>query len=94
MKEKCFYVLLRIRTCEGFESFGKFNLGNNRKAAEQVFGEFQGRPEVDENTALTIELMETNNELPLNLNLLACTLDELAYNTRLIAKEMFKLYNL
>jgi hypothetical protein len=94
MKEKCFYVLLRIRTSEGFESFGKFNLGNNRKAAEQVFGEFQGRPEVDEKTALTIELMETNNELPLNLNVLACTLDELAHNTRLIAKEMFKLYNL
>lgn len=94
MKENSFYVLLSIRTCEGFESFGKFNLGNKREVAEQIFSEFKGRADVKEDTVLTIELMETINELPFNLNMLACTLDELAHNMKVIAKEMFKLHNL
>jgi hypothetical protein len=94
MKENTFYVLLSIRTCDGFESFGKFILGNNRDAAAQIFRQFKGNPEVDETSVLTIELVESVNELPLNLHMLACTLEELAYNTRIIAKETFKLHNL
>ena len=94
MKANTFYVLLSIRTCNGFENFGRFNLGNNRKAAAQVFRQFRGSPEVDERTVLTIELMETVDELPVNLNILACTLEELTYNTRVITKETFKLHNL
>jgi hypothetical protein len=94
MKENTFYVLVNLRTCDGFENFGRFNLGNNRKAAARVFGQFKGSPDVNEKTVLTVELMETVDELPLNLNILACTLEELSYNTRVIAKETFKLHNL
>lgn len=94
MKENTFYVLLSICTADGFESFGKFNLGYKRKAAAEIFRQFQGSPEVDERSALTIELVETVNGLPFNLHILACTLEELAYNTRIIAKETFKLHNL
>jgi hypothetical protein len=94
MKENTFYVLVSIKTCDGFENFGKFNMGNNRDAAAEVFHQFKGNANVNEETVLTIELMETVNELPLNLNILACTLEELAYNIRIIAKETFKLHNL
>ena len=94
MKENIFYVLLSIRTVDGFESFGKFNLGNNRDVAANVFRQFKGTAEVDEQTVLTIELMETVKELPVNLNMLACTLEELAFNCKLISKETFKLHNL
>ena len=94
MKENTFYVLVSLKTCDGFENFGRFNLGNDRKAAAQVFRQFKGSPDVNEKTVLTIELMETVNALPLNLNILACTLEELSYNTRVIAKETFKLHNL
>ena len=94
MKETTFYVLLSIRTCDGFENFGKFNLGNNRDAAAQLFRQFKGNTEVDEKAMLTIELVETINELPVNLKMLACTLDELAHNTKIITKKTFKLHNL
>lgn len=94
MKENSFYILLSIRTCEGFEIFGKFNLGNDSAVAAQVFSQFRGNPEVNEKAILTIELMETVNELPLNLNILACTLEELSYNIKLITKETFVLHNL
>src|SRR4030095_1589076 len=86
MKQNTFYVLASIRTEDGFESFGKFNLGNSRKTAAAVFSQLKGNPEVDRKTMLTIELMQTVNELPVNLHILSCTLDELAYNCKIIAR--------
>ena len=86
--------MLSIRTGDGFESFGKFNLGNKRKAAADVFRQLRGTPSVDEKTILTIDLVETTNGLPLNLHILGCTLEELAENCKIIAKETFKLLNL
>ena len=94
MKRNLFYALVSIKTPDGFESFGKFNLGNSRKAAANIFQQMKGNAQVDRKTMLTIELVETVNELPVNLHILACTLEELAYNCRIITKEAFKLYNL
>jgi len=94
MKRSVFYALVSIRTSDGFESFGKFNLGNSRKAAANVFQQLKGNPQVGRKTMLTIELVETVNELPVNLHILTCTLEELAYNCRIIVKETFKLHNL
>ena len=94
MKENVFNALLSIRTADGFESFGKFNLGNNRKAATAIFKQLKGTSVVDETSMLTIDLVETINGLPVNLNILGCTLDEMAFNTKIIVKERFKLLNL
>ena len=87
-------MLASIRTADGFESFGKFNLGNSRRAAAAVFRQLKGSPDIDRKTMLTMELMETVNQLPVNLHIIACTLEELAYNCRIITKETFKLHNL
>ena len=94
MKRNLFYAMVSIKTADGFESFGKFNLGNSRKAAANIFQQMKGNPQVDRKSMLTIELVETVYELPVNLHILSCTLDELAYNCKIIAKETFKLYNL
>jgi hypothetical protein len=94
MKTNTFYVLMSIKTADGFENFGKFNLGNSRKAATAVFQQLKGSPDVNRKTMLAMELVETVNELPVNLHMLDCTLDEIAFNCRLIAKETFKLHNL
>jgi len=53
----------------------------------------KGNPDVDQ-TMLTMELEETVNGLPVNIQMLACTLEELAHNTKIIVKETFKLLNL
>ena len=94
MKENTFYVVLNIRTGEGFENFGKFNLGNNKEAASNVFNQLQGSSAVDEKTMLTVDFIETINDLPVNVQILACTLEELACNCKIIAKETFKIFNL
>jgi hypothetical protein len=94
MKKNTFYVLLSIRTSDGFENFGKFNVGNKRRSAIAIFRQLKGTPTVDEKSLLTIDLVETVNGLPLNLNILGCTLEELAYNCKVITKETFRLHNL
>ena len=94
MKENTFYVLLSIRTGDGFESFGKFNLGNKRKAAADVFRHLKGDSRVDEKTMLTIDFVETVKGLPVNLQILGCSLEDLTHNCKIIAKETFKLLNL
>ena len=94
MTSNTFYILISIRTREGFESFGKYNLGNNRKTATAIFRQMKGNPDVDLKTMLMMELEETVNGLPVNLQMVGCTLDELAYNTKIIVKETFKLVNL
>jgi len=94
MKENTFYAVLSIRTADGFENFGKFNLGNNKEAASNIFRQLKGSSDVDEEAMLTINLMETINDLPVNVHILACTLDELADNCKIITKERFKITNL
>ena len=94
MKQNTFYAVLSIRTADGFENFGKFNLGNNKEAASAIFRQLQGNSAVDEESMLTIDLVETINDLPVNVQILACTLDELACNCKIITKETFKIINL
>ena len=94
MKENTFYAVLSIRTADGFENFGKFNLGNNKEAASNIFRQLKGSSEVDEEAMLTLDLMETINDLPVNIQILACTLDDLACNCKIITKETFKIINL
>ena len=93
MTSSTFYILISVKTREGFESFGKYNLGNNRKTATAIFRQLKGSPDVDQ-TMLTMELEEAVNGLPVNLQMLGCTLEELACNTKIIVKETFKFLNL
>jgi hypothetical protein len=94
MEEHDFYIALNIKTADGFESYGKFFLGNNRGAAENIFAKLNGSKKVNSKSILTLELVETNRNLPVNIQVISCTLDELTKNTKIITKEMFKLLNL
>ncbi len=94
MKETIFYILLNFKTPKGFESFGKFIIGNRRNMAYPLFKKMKGSSVVDDSSMLTMELRETVNELPLNVKIMTCTLEELAENCSLITKEKFKVVNL
>lgn len=89
-----FYILLHIHTPTGLESFGRFYIGNDRAAAYSLFHSLKGNPTVEEKAILLAELMETRDGLPVNIKMLACTLDELTENCRIITKEIFRINNL
>ena len=89
-----FYIICHLKTPNGPETFGRFDIGNEKEAAARLFAKLKGDTEVNEDNMLCIELMETVNELPININLLSCTLDQLTENCRIITKDVFNQYNL
>ncbi|HET9430386.1 MAG TPA: hypothetical protein VFO70_04375 [Chitinophagaceae bacterium] len=94
MKETDFIIVFNMKTTDGFESYAKFYLGNDRRLAEVLFSNLIGTKDVTEDSILYIELMEINKGLPVNLQMLRCTLEELAENCKLITRETFKFHNL
>jgi hypothetical protein len=88
-----FYIISHLKTPAGPEPFGRFEIGNDREAATQLFAKLKGDKEVNDQNMLCIELMETSNGLPINITILSCTLDQLTENCRIITKEIFTLRN-
>jgi hypothetical protein len=88
-----FYIISHLKTPAGPEAFGRFEIGNDREAATQLFAKLKGDKEVNDQNMLCIELMETSNGLPINITILSCTLDQLTENCRIITKEIFTLRN-
>src|SRR5262245_10246294 len=91
--ETQFHIAMRLKTAAGWENFGKFYIGNDRQLADTIFQNLAGM-EANEKNLLQIDFFEMNNGLPVNLNKLTCTLEQLAENCKLITKELFKLKNL
>jgi hypothetical protein len=87
-----FCLIITLKTTKGTENIGRFHLGDDREKALAIFRKLKGTSDVGE-AMLSIEFRETKEELPLNLKMISCTLDQLAENCKLITKELFKSYN-
>lgn len=86
-----FYVIFNMRHPNGdWQPFGEFFIGRNREDAAYLFSMLKGIPEVQENNPLTIEFVERENGLPVNLDMMNCSLQQLEENTRIITKELFR----
>jgi hypothetical protein len=85
-----FYILLSIKTPEGLENFGRFYIGNDRERAYELFGTLKGKDDIGDSDLLYLELMETVDNLPVNLKMKSCVLAEVGENCSLITREVFK----
>lgn len=92
--EKTYYIMFHLKVKGELQAFGKFYIGQHRGLAHGLFNQMKGKADTDGSEVLFVELMETHEKLPLNIQMLACTLDELSDNCRLIAKETFKWNNI
>lgn len=88
-----FYITITLKTHTGPERFAHFYIGNNRNRAVAIFKQLQGSRQVSEKNIIYFEFLETENELPANLDCITCTLDQLAENCRIITKKFFILEN-
>jgi hypothetical protein len=94
LMETQYYILLSIKTPQGFVDYGQYFFGNDREAAYGLFRQLKGNPTISANCLLHIDLMETVNGLPEKIRTICCTLDELGANSKLIARAIFRLKNL
>ena len=89
-----FYITFSFKTCEGYKTFAKFFIGNNREIAYAIFKKLKGSDEVNEMSVLFMDFIETWEGLPKNLKVKSCTLQELSENCGIITRELFKFANL
>jgi hypothetical protein len=89
-----YHIVLNVRTADGFERFGQFELGTDQRVAYALFETLEGREAEDDSGVLHLDLMETRNSLPMSMRVLNCTLEELARNVKCIARNVFKGRNL
>ncbi|RYG31872.1 MAG: hypothetical protein EOO01_34910 [Chitinophagaceae bacterium] len=94
MKQTAYYIELKLRTCEGFESFGRFSLVNNKRIALDIFKRLKGSSTIDETSNIRFDLMETTNNVPVSLQMITCSLNDLSDNCKFITIETFRLLNL
>ena len=87
-------IALHARTPSGFDTFGEFFIGNDRQVAKELFNSLKGSPDYLEDGLLLMELREINRNLPFDIQMIHCTLDQVADNCRLITKKQFKSVNL
>lgn len=88
--ETVFYVSLHIKTPLGFETYGTFELGNDRERATAIFSQLKGNENVTEKSILHMDFTEVQNGIPLPLKILHCTLDDITANTKIITRDIFK----
>lgn len=89
-----FYILLSQKSKLGFETYGQYLLGNDRKTAYDIFAKLKGNDDYRNEALLHFDFMETVNEIPVKIRTLCCTLDDYVCNCKTIAKETFKRLNL
>ncbi len=94
MGQSTFNIRLNIRTSNGFECFGKFFLGNKREFATAIFNQLKGEKNADDKGILQFDLVESINGLPVSIQMISCSLEELAENCKLITKETFRAINM
>jgi hypothetical protein len=92
--ETQFYITITLKTHKGLESFAKFFIGNDRHRAFEIFKQLKGSHNVTEKNILYFDFLETEKGLPVNLDFITCTLNQLAENCRIITKELFISENL
>lgn len=74
--------------------FWQIRIGRQSRTCPQYFQQVEGEVAVNDRSLLYVDCLEMHEGLPVNVKMIACTLDQLAENVRMITKEMFKLSNL
>jgi hypothetical protein len=91
--KSAYFVTLNIKTLDGFETFGRFEIGNEIKEAKEIFNLLKGDDHLPKLPGLSMDLNEEFKGVSLTIKILDCTLDELADNVKIISREIFKRSN-
>lgn len=89
-----FYIELNMKTTAGFERYGCLDLGDNRDFAVRLFSGLEGRTARGDEGVIHMDLVEKYRGLPVNMQVISCTMEELCRNVRAITREIFKRINL
>ncbi len=92
--ETSYEISLNMKTLKGLETYASFYLGTNEKFAKRLFDMLEGESEIKENSIISMDLAKRHNGIPYPISILHCNWEHLAFNTKIITKEVFKELNL
>ena len=92
--DKQYFIELGFKTPHGPEIFARFFTGNNCKRASAIFNRLQGNRNIVDDHVTFLSFVEISNGLPVDLDMIGCTLSELGENCKIITTELFKIYSL
>ncbi|MBK5269490.1 MAG: hypothetical protein JJE22_00620 [Bacteroidia bacterium] len=58
------------------EVFARFFIGNSREHADIIFNKLKGTHDVKEKSILFVDFIETKDGLPVNFNMMTCSLNQ------------------
>jgi len=91
---EAFGIVVDMKVCDGYIEYCRFFMDVGKDAAQDTFEQLLGLYDQGRDLPLRISLVRLN-ELPYEiLQVKYCRLDELAWNSRVITREIFKFYNL
>jgi hypothetical protein len=88
--ETTYQISLHIKTPSGFKTYGTFELGSDREQALAIFSELRGTAKIAQNSILYMDFSEIRDGIPLPIALIHCTLEDIAFNARIITRDVFK----
>jgi hypothetical protein len=74
----------------GYEIFAEFYIGNSRTEAYRLFQALKGSQDNMEEGILFMELQVICRDLPIDIQIIHCTLEEVAENSKIITKHLFR----
>ena len=78
----------------GTNVLANFSWAIIRSPSQPYSNKLKGKKNVDEKSILQLDLMESVNGLPTNMQMISCSLEDLAENCKIITKERFRLLNM
>jgi len=89
-----YHIILRMRAGGELEYFGQFNFNAPRPCIEKIYAEMKGIKDSGEELPIQLDFLEVIDGVPSSFHIVACTLEELSCNVKVIAREAFKILNL
>lgn len=89
-----YHISIELNTLFGMETIGCLELGTERAFATQIFEDLHGEDQVTGKGPFTLILTSSEDGVKLPLAMKRCNSDDLAWNIKLISRELFKKYNL
>lgn len=82
-------IAIHLKTLRGFETIGEFLLDTSRTDVYRLFRSLKGNVIQVQEGILVMELTSIVRGLPMDIQMLSCSLDELGENCKLITKFLF-----
>ena len=88
-----YYITVWVKARDDYEQIARVCLGADKAFAAGLFQQLRGNKEVRNSELLQLDLVEDISDIPVTIDIIACTLEQYAHNSRLLATELLKFHN-